>query len=414
MSDHLKQLRETCFKCHGDILKCHPPRCPMRTKTFALNQIKFEFKNKTTFEGENPPSFFVGSTNYPNITISPMISIADLEKERNISTIIDEPDVWKTNYSIPDIVSFRTHLIRTKGRRVDATQTETLHDQLLEKSQELVLSSNPVYTHFSLEKPLLYDMKFNQYTQPIGPSGKILKFETDTPKIDQKVDYYTSDTDLLANEGITNLFNYGLSVTRINRILSAGLLGVKGQRKLVPTRWSITATDDNVGKHLIEQIKDYSTIDDYRVFESLYLDNHFLTLLVPRRWSFEFLECWNNIISGDYELFRGRKNYASNSAGGYYAARLGVLEYLATIKKQAEVYCWRYVGDDYYLPLGVWQVRENIRSGLNDSNYKSFDDLQKALAYMASKQQLPFKHWMEKSYLLNLKKRQADLLSFLN
>ena len=73
------------------------------------------------------------------------------------------------------------------------------------------------------------------------------------------------------------------------------------------------------------------------MFESLYLDNHFLTLLVPRRWSFEFLECWNNIISGDYELFRGRKNYASNSAGGYYAARLGVLEYLATIKKQAEV-----------------------------------------------------------------------------
>lgn len=409
MSDNLQELRKTCFKCHGDILKCHPPRCPMRTKTFALNQVKYEYKDKTFFEGENPPSFFVGSTNYPNITISPMVSLADL----NVSNVIDEPDLWKTNYSIPDVVNFRTHLIRTKGRRVDAKQTESLHDRLLEKSQELVLSKDPVYTHFSLEKPLAYEMKFNQYTQPIGPSGKILDFETDTPKIDQKVDYYTSDTDLLAHDGITNLFDYGLSVTRINRILSAGLLGVKGQRKLVPTRWSITATDDNVGKFLIDEIKDYPTIDDYRVYESFYLDNHFLTLLVPRQWAFEFLECWNDHITGDYELYKGRKEYASNSAGGYYAARLGVLEYLASIKKQAEVYCWRYVGDDYYLPLGVWQVRENVRSGLTDSNYKSFDEIQKALQYMATKLQLPFKEWREKSFLLNMKKRQTNLLSFI-
>ena len=407
MSEQLTKLRSTCFKCHGDILKCHPPRCPMRTKTFALNEIKYEFKNKTSFEGENPPSFFVGSTIYPNVTISPMISLAELD----LSSFIDEPDVWKTNHTIPDVVKFRTHLIRTNGRRVDARQSEQLSDRLLEKSRELVLSTDPVYTHFSLEKPLLYDMKFNQYTQPIGPTGNILSFESDTPKIDQKVDYYTSDTDLLAKDGITNLFDYGLSVTRINRILSAGILGLKGQRKLVPTRWSITATDDNVGKFLLNEIKDYPTIDDYRLYESYYLDNHFLTLMLPRRWAFEFLECWNDIITGDYELFEGRKNYASNSAGGYYAARLGILEYLEKIRKQAEILCWRYVGDDYYLPLGVWQVRENVRSGMN--NYISFDNLQDAFKTMSSKLQLPFENWRKKSFLLNIKKRQTRLLSFL-
>lgn len=403
---NLKSLREHCFKCHGDILKCHPPRCPMRLKAFALNEIRYEFKDKTKFEGENPPSFFVGSTNYPNITISPMVSIADL----SLSHVIDEPDLWKTNYSIPDVVKFRTHLIRTNGRRVDARQSEQLADRLLEKSQELVLSTDPVYTHFSLEKPLNYNMKFDKYTQPIGPSGKIIDFETDTPKIDQKVDYFTSDTDLLAKDGITSLFEYGLSITRINRILSAGILGIKDQRKLVPTRWAITATDDNVGKYIIDEIKDYPTVDDYRLFESYYLDNHFLTLLLPRRWSFEFLECWGDNITGDYELFEGRKNYASNSAGGYYAARLAVLEYLQSIKRQAEVLCWRYVGNDYYLPLGVWQVRENVRSGLNE--YKSFDDLFKALRFMATKLQLPYEQWRKKSFLLNLRKRQTSLLAY--
>lgn len=408
MSEQLAKLRENCFKCHGDILKCHPPRCPMRTKTFALNNIRQEFRDKTNFEGENPPSFFVGSTNYPNITISPMISLA----ETSLSSAIDEPDLWKTHYSIPDVVKFRTHLIRTKGRRVDARMSEQLSDRLLQKSQELVLSKDPVYSHFSLEKPLRYDIEFNQYTQPIGPSGKILMFETDTPKVDQKVDYYTSDTDLLAKDGITNLFDYGLTVTRINRILSAGLLGVKGQRKLVPTRWAITATDDQVGKAIIDEIKNYPTIDDYRLFESFYLDNHFLTLMLPRQWAFEFLECWNNSITGDYELFEGRKNYASNSAGGYYAARIAILEYLQSIKRQAEVLCWRYVGDDYYLPLGVWQVRENVRSGMQNS--VSFDDINTAFKVMAQKLQLPFESWKHASYLLNIKKRQTNLFSFIN
>ena len=408
MSEQLAKLRAGCFKCHGDILKCHPPRCPMRTKTFALNEVRQEFKNKTSFEGENPPSFFVGSTNYPNITISPMVSLAEI----SLSTVIDEPDLWKTNYSIPDVVKFRTHLIRAKGRRVDARQSEQLTDRLLEKSRELVLSSDPVYTHFSLEKPLLYDMKFNQYNQPIGHTGSILSFETEAPKIDQKVDYYTSDTDLLAKEGISRLFDYGLSVTKINRILSAGMLGVKGQRKLVPTRWAITATDDQVGKTLIDQIRDYPTIDDYRLFESFYLDNHFLTLMLPKRWAFEFLECWNDNITGDYELFEGRKNYASNSAGGYYAARLGILEYLIQIRRQAEILCWRYVGNDYYLPLGVWQVRENVRSGMNV--YTSFDNLQDTFKILASKLQLSFDKWKQKSFLLNMKKRQTSLFSFLN
>jgi hypothetical protein len=405
---NLTIIRANCFKCKGDILKCHPPRCPQRLKAFALNDVKQEFKNKIVFEGENPPSFFVGSTNYPDITISPMISVGDITS----ATIIDEPDNWQTQYNIPDIVNFRTHLIRAKGRRIDARESEFVQNSLLEKSRELVLSAKPVYSHFKLEKPLNYNMKFNSYTQPIGPGSKLVSLETDTPKIDQKVDYYTSDTDLLASDGITNLFDYGLSVTRINRILSAGILGIKGQRKIVPTRWSITATDDQVGKYLIEKIKNYTPIDDYRVFESYYLDNHFITFMFPRRWSYEFLEAWNDSITGDYELYKGRKDYASHSAGGYYASRLAILEYLDSIKRQAEVYSWRYVGGDYFLPLGVWQVRENVRSGMNE--YKSFGDISDVLKYISPRLKLPFAKWKASSYLFNIKKRQKDLFSFVN
>ena len=407
MTDVLLKIRTDCSKCKGDSRKCHPPRCPQRIKAFALNQVKHEFQNKTSLEGFNPPSFFVGSTNYPNITISPMISLDSAN-----STFIDEPDIWKTNYQIPQIVNFRAHLIRAQGRRVDARQIEQLNNKLLSTSQELVLASNPVYTSLNLEKPLQYGLSFNTYTQPMGPRGRIKSFTVeDTPKIDHKVDYLVSDTDLLANNGINGLYDLGLSVTRINRILSAGNLGLKGKRSLVPTRWAITATDDNIGKHLIQQIKSYPEINDYRVFESNYLDNHFITIMTPNRWSYEFLEAWGDTITGDFENYTGRTNYASNSAGGYYASRLAILEYLVSIKRQAEIYCWRYIGNEYYIPLGVWQVRENVRSSLD--KYRSFDDLSSAFLYISSKLQLPLKQWQQTSLLLNFKKRQKSILSYI-
>lgn len=407
MSNLLK-IRTNCSKCNGDPTKCHPHRCPQRVKAFALNQVKQGWKNKLNLEGENPPSFFVGSTQWPNITISPMISL-DTSK----STIIDEPDDWKTQFQIPEIVNFRTHLMRVQGRRVDAREVETLQDRLLTTSQELVLATNPVFTTFNLEKPINYSLDFNKFTQPIGPKGKLKSFTIeDTPKIDHKVEYYTSDTDLKAKDGIINLYDYGLSVTRVNRILSAGILGVKGKRRLVPTRWSITATDDQIGKFLIEKVKSFPEIDDFRVYTSSYLDNHFITFMTPNLWSYEFLEGWGeSTLTGDFETYKGRTNYASNSAGGYYASRIAILEYLKSIKRQAEVHCWRYIGSGYYIPLGVWQVRENVRNSFK--NYKSFDNKNDLFKYISAKLYIPFKIWKNKSKLLNLNRKQRTLYSFI-
>jgi hypothetical protein len=387
----------------------------MKIKLFSINETRIKYSDKTDLEGMNPPSFFVGSKTYPKVNISPMISL-DLS-----NTIIDEPDYWKTNYSIPEIIKFRTHLIRAQGRRVDARAVEELHDRILTTSQELVLSENAVNASLTLEKPLHYDISFSQFRQPIGPTGKIKSLILEeTPKIDHKVEYITSDTDLLAQNGIKNLFKNNLSVTRINRILSAGLLGKKSQRRLVPTRWSITATDDQIGKELIQRIKDYTEINEIKVFECFYLDNHFLTILIPNDFSFEFTEAWFDssekkyFMGTDFETSQGRKSYASNTAGGYYAARLAVLEYLERIKKQARVYCWREVGSDYFVPLGVWQVRENLRNGLNNTTPIIFDETRDAFLYVGSKFKIPLKKWLHKSSLLRYNRKQMSLKSFLH
>ena len=160
----------------------------------------------------------------------------------------------------------------------------------------------------------------------------------------------------------------------MSKILSVGVLGLKKNKKLVPTRWSITATDDTLGKKLLEQIRDYKWIENYELFFGEFMGNCYLILFFPNVWSYELFELylpgssWNPSqevkASTDYESYSGRKTYASNTAGGYYATRLPILEYLNKIKRQASVLVIRIETPSYWTALGVWVVRESVRKAL--------------------------------------------------
>ena len=213
-----------------------------------------------------------------------------------------------------------------------------------------------------------------------------------------------SNTDLKSVSGIESLYSSGQEVSSIYKILSLGLLGLEKNRKLVPTKWSITATDDTVSKLLIEKIKDFPLVNEHLFFESHYFDNHFYILLIPKIFSFEMLESWNlnaktnAVIAADFETFKGRTNYASNITGAYYSARLGAAEYLSSIKRQASVIIIREIGSSYTTPLGVWQIRENVRNAMKQEP-KKFDSLSALLSHLKQKLKLPFNYYEKKSSL---------------
>jgi hypothetical protein len=156
--------------------------------------------------------------------------------------------------------------------------------------------------------------------------------------------------------------------------LSVGNLGIGKNRKLVPTRWSITAVDDTVGKDWLNEIRQYPETD-YTSFFGGYLGNYFLILFYPDVWSYELFETympkssWNvteeTQFTTDYEAYAGRKTYAENCGGGYYAARLPILEKLKGMKRQASVLCLRFITGEYAVPLGVWVVREAVRKAMS-------------------------------------------------
>lgn len=379
-------------------------------------RIKSKIKSKDIF-GSSPPSCFIGSYNYPKINTGVL-----LPPEAGNTIMYDAPVKWfEDRIGVGEILNFRSSLINS--RRSMEVKSATNPNRFLESAQEVAMASIPVDIEVSLNKIPKFSMNFGDSITPFGPNARVEKLKlTENPKIERKVDYIVSDSDLKAQQGIMNLYNKKVDNYRIDKILSIGLLGLKIQRKLVPTRWSITATDDIIGKELIKEVKGYPKISEYLLFESDYIGNFFQVLLLPTEWMFEQIEMglpggfWTKgvsqpFISTDNEFYFGRKTYASNVAGGYYAGRLGVLEHLTKIRRQAGVLVLREVRPESIGNVGVWKVRETVRDAMTKKP-KKFDSLEKTLAEVNRNFMISDSFWKPKSKILENLRKQKRLLEF--
>jgi hypothetical protein len=241
-----------------------------------------------------------------------------------------------------------------------------------------------------------FNLSFSDILRPTSASVKVERMHaTDNPKIPKQVDRIVYD-ELKAVEAAHGLYELGLDVYKVTTILSSGALGLRSAQKMVPTRWSITATDDIIFKKLAPAIKENPTIDSYYVYESSYRDNHFLILLMPSLFEYENFETWfpgsvwndsfdqRPVIVEEYEGFKGRKQYAADEGGGYYAARLAVAEALHKMRRQAGVVVFREIPPQYSVPLGVWVVRETARDAFKQRGEK-FDTKKDALKFIDSR-----------------------------
>jgi hypothetical protein len=197
-----------------------------------------------------------------------------------------------------------------------------------------------------------------------------------------------------------------------------GMLGLKKNRRLVPTRWSISATDDIISANLIRKIEAFSTIDRFKIFKYSHLGNYYSILLIPDEiWSFEMQEAWYDENSGnmqigvDYENANGLNHYPS-IAGAYFAARLGVAEYLLKVKHKAAALILREIHPEYIMPVGVWQVREGIRRAL-EGMAKQVESFDEALNFASISMSLSKNEWLRNSQMYKSKREQMRITDFL-
>ncbi|TLX91408.1 MAG: hypothetical protein E6K94_03200 [Thaumarchaeota archaeon] len=369
----------------------------------STNSKKF---SSNIIDGSSPPSIFVGQFGYPQVRIGPMIP-----PYHGDTSVLDRPEMW-IGKSLEDIVNFRINLL--KGTEVH--NVNNMSGRYIESLQEMALSKKAVESIVTFKKiPSMYlnEMSLSKNESEEIPtifSAPMSDFKIVPSTTDRKIQKNYYDDDLYASDAIIDLYDNDVAVSHISKVLSMGMLGRKKKRKLVPTKWSITAADDILSLYLLNKIKDNAILDNYLVFDFNHLANYYSVIFIPDEiWSFEMIESWIDNdgrvnIGSDYEIGKKIDHYPS-IAGAYFAARLSITEYLFKKRIKASVLILREIHPEYFMPLGVWQVREGLRECLK-SKAIPFETFDSALNYAISKTSLSKIEWIKNSSLIRNKKQK--------
>jgi hypothetical protein len=397
-----------CILCRGGRNLCGKDFCPvvMKNRVYAraLPMLTEEL------HGSTPPGIFVGRYGYPKVYIGPLLPpyVGDTSQ-------LDTPELWYGK-SIEDIVGFRTSLVRGEyPARVDDIEQRSVRE-----IRELALAEGSFDIHARFSKRPNMKIILDDNSQLFGPSAPIERLEMPNFRANGLIERVYGDTDLKAAPGVIELYERGALISQIEKAFSAGLVGHR--RKLVPTRWGITAVDDTISKTLREEIKGYETVDRFLVHRLDALDNRWQILLTPTTWRYELIEAWypktlwNQYSSGieifgDHEFYEGRRDYA-DIGGCYYASRLAVTEHLRAMRRQAGAVVMREAHPGYVLPVGVWNVREHVRRAMT-TEPREFDTLEQALTHVSQHFDIPLNKWISTSAVIKDMREQRRIDDFL-
>ncbi|MCC9260810.1 hypothetical protein MBBWO_02770 [Methanobrevibacter woesei] len=370
------------------------------TKNAYLQKLTEQIQMKSVkvgkdLEGSTPPSVFIGRWSYPKVYAGPM-----MVGETGDTSIMDSPESWIGEHKTQeDIINYRMNLVRGK----QLIKITDLENPFVEKLQDISLASKSIDSEATFGKRPRGAL-LTEDSMPHGPSAVIEKFDIDAVRWDKQLEKTFYDTDLTAREAVLNLHNKDVPFTAMQKAFSVGAIGTKYKRKLVPTRWSITACDSTLADLFLKEVRKFDILDTYRVYEFGSLNNYYIIILTPTEWQYEWYEAFiqligkEELIFSDYETNTDKKEYSS-VGGCYYTSKMAVLDALVKEKKQAGLIVLREAYEGY-VPLGVFNVRENMKNAMS-SPYKEFETLKDALKYAGTKLKIPISKYVKQGTLLN-------------
>lgn len=358
---------ELCTRCKGYKRLCGLSRCPILEGFQAQVRTYMKLEGLSA-SGATPPSMIVGEHGYPSVKVYYMIPVG---VKGEGAKIYDDPQEWsRRRESISSIVRYRSELLSAEIE-VNVRRPEVLY----EKEIGLVAGSErPVDSEVKLKRAPIPVLRFDGITKPIGPRAPAEEIRvTENPPVNAAIDKVLWD-ELKAEEAVRILYDAGVDVYAIHRLLSMGMLGTLSRRKVVPTRWSITATDDMLSRAIRRELRGKKEIGEVRVYYNEYLGDKFFIILRPGGGRVEFLEIWQprSVWAKGAErpivwkVEESPTGEASDHDGGFSAARFAILEALRREGRIADIVVVREVTPGYYAPLGSWHVRESVRRAMEE------------------------------------------------
>ena len=316
--------------------------------------------------GSTPPTGVVGEFDYPYVSLYiglPPGVFGDGAK------LYDDSYSWHLRLGLEDIVELRSSLAMLSIPRIRVSDVDRLYECEIGLA---VISTKPVDAEARVRKRLSSLLSFDYLLPPMGPKlqAKTISI-VGNAKLPRRLEELVFD-DVKASQAILELYSYGIDFYTIVRALSIGFLGRRQGRRLVPTRWAITAVDTAIGNRLLSHVRRFQLLSETLVFYAEYLYNRYVVILAPGAYRAQWIEVWHpkavynpsNYI-GCLEVREVVPGRFTEMDGGYMAARTSVLEYLYRIGRQAKISIIREILPQYIYPVGNWQIRQTVAHALN-------------------------------------------------
>jgi len=356
---------QLCAKCKGYKKLCGLPTCPILERFRVHARIATDAL-RGGVNGATPPSVIVGEAGYPNV---PLLYHIPPGKRGRQAEYHDAPQLWaEKKESLRRIVLLRSSMIAAAERH-NALKPEDLYSREISVA---AISAKPVDTEAVLEKRPVPSLRFDGMLAPLPPSAPAKELKISSNPVPPKPLEKRIWDDAPSAETVEELYRDGVSIYTIISAMSLGMIGRLRSRRLVPTRWAITAVDSIISTRLLRKLRSRDIIDYYEVYYGSYLGNHFTVILLPHHYIAEMIEVWHPLTPWTrtarqpiiYHIHEYTSLRQSLLDGGYMAARLAIAEHLARRRRQAAVIILREITRDYYAPVGNWHIRETVRHAL--------------------------------------------------
>ncbi len=373
----------------------------------------YSFKNKVDIFYKKKdldvhvPGVFISRFNYPNINAGFVVPL-----ENDNSSVYDSPKYWfEKNVPLNKILDYRINTFNFNSNVNVKFFNKSKNVELLQLS---TISKKPSFLNVNFEKfKILF--KPNKEIVPFGGYAVLKNVkENENISLEKHASKVFYDTDFKAEDAVLYLNKFYDEHNIIN-MFSTAVLGIKEQRKFVPTRWSITAVDSIISKKISNKILNYENYDFNLLFFDNYMGNYYYVLVFKGPLMYELFEIDidNNQVWYDYELNFGRKKYPESTVGGYFAAKNSIVKKLDEMNVKGSILVFRII-KGYEIPLGVWIVRKAVEKTMN--NKVEFENKNVMIKYVVSHIKKYFNYdisnFVKKSKVLDFLEKQKSLKSF--
>ncbi len=340
-------------------------------------QLGDSFRGKTV-TAFSPPGIVVEPLKYPIVRASVLASTQASE----FISIYDHPDSWR-GLDSDAILKMRKCLFRF-GAQVDAKTMEP--SPLVDTLQTVALSVNPLALHFEVSDIPQKDLVPLGGLLPTGPAvdarNATILNEPETSRVAEKI----TEQDIPAAEAIWKLLDYEYTLDQVARLMSVGLLGMKDNRRLIPTKSAYKATIDAFVNRAIMELIDRPLTSKFTLSTAELHGDVFTIFAQPGMPRVDYLRVQRTELGIERGFsFEGIKNVSLDPKTSVFAdnARFAVYHDFVQRRRGCQITVFHMSRNQRSEMLGPWRVRAGVKGAL-ESDMLELDSRENALAVLQS------------------------------